>query len=75
MKMIHSCFLNSTLGSLELHFCIFQIGVFKGRRKKGIFLATRKCYVKKLASGYSLTVKRLSVKERLNHRKYAILRV
>ena len=26
MKMIHSCFLNSTLGSLELNFCIFQIG-------------------------------------------------
>ena len=26
MKMIHSCFLNSTLGSLQLHFCIFQMG-------------------------------------------------
>ena len=26
MKMIHSCFLNSTLGSLELNFCIFQMG-------------------------------------------------
>ena len=26
MKMIHSCFLNSTLGSLQLHFCIFQKG-------------------------------------------------
>ena len=26
MKMIHSCFLNSTLGSLQLHFYIFQIG-------------------------------------------------
>ena len=25
MKMIHSCFLNSTLGSLQLHFCIFQM--------------------------------------------------
>ena len=25
MKMIHSCFLNSTLGSLELNFCIFQM--------------------------------------------------
>ena len=50
MKTIHSCFLISTLGSLELHFRIFQMGVFKGRRKNGIFLATRKCYVKKLAS-------------------------
>ena len=26
MKMIHSCFLNSTLGSLQMHFCIFQMG-------------------------------------------------
>ena len=26
MKMIHSCFLNSTLGSLEFNFCIFQMG-------------------------------------------------
>ena len=26
MKMIHSCFLNSMLGSLQLHFCIFQMG-------------------------------------------------
>ena len=26
MKMIHSCFLNSTLGSLQLHFCILQMG-------------------------------------------------
>ena len=26
MKMIHSCFLTSTLGSLQLHFCIFQMG-------------------------------------------------
>ena len=29
MKMIHSCFLNSTLWSLELNFCIFQM-VFVG---------------------------------------------
>ena len=26
MKMIHSCFLNSTLGSLELNLCVFQMG-------------------------------------------------
>ena len=75
MKMINSCFLNSTLGSLELHFCIFQMGVLRVDEKRVSSWPPKNAMLKKLASGYSLTVKRLSVKERLNHRKYAILRV
>ena len=69
MKMIHSCFLNSTHGSLELHFCIFQMGVFKGRRKKGIFLATRKCYVQKTHFRLFSNCQKTKCKGTSNHSK------